>query len=177
MNEQHRRKKFENIYDQFVKDKTVYASRRSKNPETTADIVAETFMICWRRLNDIPDPPDAKFWLYRTARGVISNAYRKKANSEQLGKGLSSFLEKHGQDDFSSSTTDQLFVREELNKLDDDDKEIIMLKYWDGMKAKEIAEIIGISTVAARKRLNRASKLLKVRLENDEDQNWTINEH
>jgi|GEM_PF-5989457 len=29
-----------------------------------------------------------------------------------------------------------------------------MLKYWDGMKAKEIAEIIGISTVAARKRLN-----------------------
>jgi len=112
MNEQHRRKKFENIYDQFVKDKTVYASRRSKNPETTADIVAETFMICWRRLNDIPDPPDAKFWLYRTARGVISNAYRKKANSEQLGKGLSSFLEKHGQDDFSSSTTDQLFVRE-----------------------------------------------------------------
>jgi len=168
MHGQRQRQKFENIYDQFAKDITAYVSRRSSSAETTADVVAETFTICWRSLNDVPDGPEAKFWLYRVARGVISNTYRKKTNSEQLGKGLTNFLKLHGQDDFSDSTTDQLVVREELDNLSDDDREIIMLKYWEGLKSKEIAEIMGISSVAARKRLNRACKQLQTVLENHE---------
>lgn len=39
-----------------------HALRRA-DPDTAQEVVAETFLTAWRRLDDVPDPPLA--WLYR----------------------------------------------------------------------------------------------------------------
>ena len=49
-------------------------ARRHLGPDEAADVVAETFLVAWRRWADVPQPPIG--WLLRTASGVIKNRTR-----------------------------------------------------------------------------------------------------
>ena len=46
-------------------------ARRHVGTEAANDVVAETFMVAWRRWDDVTDPPIA--WLLVAARKVIQN--------------------------------------------------------------------------------------------------------
>ena len=48
--------------------------RRHVGTEAANDVVAETFLVAWRRWNDVTDPPIA--WLLVAARKVIQNRAR-----------------------------------------------------------------------------------------------------
>lgn len=49
--------RFEDLHRRAFRPLTAYALRRSP-PEDAADAVAETFLVAWRRLDDVPTPPD-----------------------------------------------------------------------------------------------------------------------
>ena len=53
-----------------------YALRRVDAPEDAADVVAETFLVAWRRFGEVPVDDGARLWLYATARQVIANQRR-----------------------------------------------------------------------------------------------------
>lgn len=53
-----------------------YALRRVSEPADAADVVAETFLVAWRRLDDVPTGSDARLWLFGTARRVLANQRR-----------------------------------------------------------------------------------------------------
>ena len=63
---------------------TAYALRRTASREEAADVVAETFEIAWRRLDDVPASPDDLLWLYVTARHVLANAGRRTRKRNEL---------------------------------------------------------------------------------------------
>jgi hypothetical protein len=50
-----------------------YALRRT-DPSAAEEIASEAFLICWRRLEQVPDPPLP--WLYATAGNVLANHRR-----------------------------------------------------------------------------------------------------
>jgi DNA-directed RNA polymerase specialized sigma24 family protein len=53
-----------------------YAVRRIDG-EHARDIAMETFLIAWRRLDDVPRAADeALLWLYRVARNTLANEQR-----------------------------------------------------------------------------------------------------
>jgi RNA polymerase sigma-70 factor, ECF subfamily len=62
-----------------------YALRRSSG-DSAQDVVAETFLVAWRRLDDVP--ADALPWLYGVARRVLANQRRTMRRSEALGERL-----------------------------------------------------------------------------------------
>jgi hypothetical protein len=41
-----------------------YALRRTLSPDDAADILAETFLVAWRKLDQVPSGPDARLWLF-----------------------------------------------------------------------------------------------------------------
>lgn len=46
-------------------------------PDQAEDVVAETFLVAWRRVGDLPvDPGDARAWLFGIARNQLLNAHR-----------------------------------------------------------------------------------------------------
>jgi RNA polymerase sigma-70 factor (ECF subfamily) len=47
------------------------------------DIVAETFLVAWRRLDDVP-ADNARAWLYATARYVIAHEVRSQRRRDNL---------------------------------------------------------------------------------------------
>jgi hypothetical protein len=50
-----------------------YALRRAQTPTDALDVVAETFLVAWRRIDVVPGRDDARPWLLSVARRVLAN--------------------------------------------------------------------------------------------------------
>src|SRR3984885_8000211 len=71
-----RRRRFEVVYAAHRGPILGYVLRRTDNPDDAADVIAETFLTAWRRLEDMPRDPQARLWLYGVARRVLANHHR-----------------------------------------------------------------------------------------------------
>src|SRR5271170_5429625 len=67
---------FEALYEQHASAVKGYALRRT-DPARADDIVAEVFVVAWRRLEDVPAEPRA--WLFGVAMRVLANERRRAA--------------------------------------------------------------------------------------------------
>ena len=65
-----RRERFAQAFEEHFRAVSAYALRRT-TPAEAEDAVAETFLVAWRRLDELPD--DAKPWLLGVARRVLAN--------------------------------------------------------------------------------------------------------
>jgi len=84
------------LYAEHWRALSGYAGRRCGDAADAADVVSETFLICWRRLADVPVGPDARLWLFGTARRVIANQRRFDRRRERLGAALLAALTSSG---------------------------------------------------------------------------------
>ena len=73
--------RFSRLFHSHYQDVLTYARRRVR-PDDAQEIAAETFLIAWRRFDDLPDTPLP--WLYRIASLEIANAARKHARRSRL---------------------------------------------------------------------------------------------
>ncbi len=71
-----RRHRFEAVYAAYHGPVLGYVLRRTGNPDDAADVIADTFLTAWRRLEDMPPEPAARLWLYGVARRVLANHHR-----------------------------------------------------------------------------------------------------
>src|SRR5438067_9253360 len=71
--------RFHEIYERHREDVTLYVRRRVA-ADSVEDLVAETFLVCWRKLDQVPS--DALPWLYAVARKTLANHYRATAPRE-----------------------------------------------------------------------------------------------
>jgi RNA polymerase sigma factor (sigma-70 family) len=141
-----------------------YALRRLDDPEDAADVVAETFLVAWRRLDDVPGGDGARPWLLGVARRVLANQRRGVRRRVGLADRLRSELATQMGDRQEPSGTD-LTVRRALAALSDDDREVLLLAGWEGLAPAEIGIAIGVSAVTARSRLHRARRRLRTELD------------
>src|ERR671935_449765 len=65
--------RFHEIYERHREEVTLYVRRRVA-ADAVEDLVAETFLVCWRKLDDVPREPLP--WLYAVARKTLANHYR-----------------------------------------------------------------------------------------------------
>lgn len=132
-----------------------YATRRAKTSEEAADVVAETFSIAWRRLDDVPDGDAAVLWLFGTARRVLANQIRKDHSHDRLIEHLA-YEMTSATAALPEPNTDALLARAALEHLAEEEREILMLVAWEGLGSSELATVLGCSVNAARIRLHRA---------------------
>ncbi|GAA4930087.1 RNA polymerase sigma-70 factor (ECF subfamily) [Nonomuraea thailandensis] len=158
-----RKQRFEVIYVAHYADILAYIRRRADSHEDAADALAETFATAWRRLDDIPQGPDARLWLFGVARRVLANGRRAESRRgelvERLGRELAVWAER------VESAENLAGVREAFARLSADDREILALAGWEGLGSDEIATVLGCSRANARLRLHRARKRLAARLD------------
>ena len=132
-----------------------YALRRVDRPEDAADVVAEAFLVAWRRLQDVPEGAEARFWLYGVARRMLANQRRGAQRRAQLGGRLRAELAA-GVPDHADRVAARTDVQTLLAALPVADREVLELAAWEGLEPREMAIVLGITTVAARTRLSRA---------------------
>jgi len=133
-----------------------YARRRVAE-EQADEVVAETFVVAWRRLDEIPSP--ALPWLFGVARRVSANIRRADRRRDALhdriaGRAPWGTPDGAGADGAAPVTT-------ALAHLSDDDRELLMLLAWDGLTRPEAAAALGCSRGTLAVRLHRARHRLK----------------
>jgi RNA polymerase sigma-70 factor (ECF subfamily) len=137
-----------------------YALRRSASREDALDVVAETFATAWRRRADLPAAPDeVRPWLFGIARWCLANAARSNHRAGRLGQRLAdSFVDTALPDPSAihESRAESRLVREALQQLSDDDRELVTLVAWEGLSPSEAATALGLPAGTARVRLHRA---------------------
>jgi RNA polymerase sigma-70 factor (ECF subfamily) len=85
-----RRRRFEEIYAACHDPVLGYVLRRTGNGHDAADVLAETFLTAWRRLDDVPGGESTRPWLYGVARRVLANHHRGAGWRSATGCGPSS---------------------------------------------------------------------------------------
>ena len=136
------------VYDASYPRVMAYALRRARNRDDAEDVVAETMLIAWRRLDEIPVDQRRIPWMYGVARRVLANHYR----STDRRRRLASRVERepvagHGEFDV---------VHEALDALRLDEREILTLAAWDDLDNGEIAVVLSVTPGAVAVRLHRA---------------------
>jgi RNA polymerase sigma-70 factor (ECF subfamily) len=147
--------RFRSFYDQNYAALMGYALRRSGTAEDAADVVAETFLIAWRRLSEVPDGERARLWLYGTARRVLANQIRSSMRQRSLGKRLSG-LAMPPVPDPGDYTHDSAAAGKAFARLDESDRDLLLLAGWEELDARQMAEVLGCTSGAVRVRLHRA---------------------
>jgi RNA polymerase sigma factor (sigma-70 family) len=132
-----------------------YALRRTSSPEDAADVVAETFAVAWRRLDDLPTGDDRILWFYATARRVLANHHRRVRRRDELIDRIASEL-RCGLVHVESVDTDRVALLAAFRRLGEADRELLMLAGWDGLDSAELARLLRCSRTAVRIRLHRA---------------------
>ena len=150
-----REDQFRALYDLTRPQIVAYALRRTSSREDAADIVAETYEIAWRRLDDVPTGHAGLLWLYVTARYVLANhgrrVRRRLETTARLAEELRGMpLRTEGPEE------DSLVLLSCLHSLRPDEQELLMLAGWEGLSAVEIGRVLACSSTAARIRLHRA---------------------
>jgi RNA polymerase sigma factor (sigma-70 family) len=142
-----------------------YLARRIDSPGDAADLLAEILATAWRRVDDLPtDNGEAAAWLFGIARGTLANHRRGQTRRRALAERLRDHLE-HRQREAPPAAEDAIAVRDALGRLPSDDRELLTLVAWDGLRADEAAAVLGISATAARQRLVRARRRLRAELD------------
>ncbi|QGQ21165.1 sigma-70 family RNA polymerase sigma factor [Cellulomonas sp. JZ18] len=137
-----------------------YAVRRVADPADAADVVAETYLVAWRRLDDVPRDAQARPWLFGVARRVLANHYRGERRRLALADRLRSSLEEVAP---PPEPADPVLLTA-LDRLAPDDRELLRLVAWEELARDEIALVLGVPRATVRVRLHRARRRLLAQL-------------
>jgi RNA polymerase sigma factor (sigma-70 family) len=159
--------RFHALYRAHARPLLVYALRRAARPEDAADVVADTMLVAWRRIAEVPDGDEARLWLYGVARRVLSNSRRGLDRRDRLGERLRREVRRLADPDVAIGVSVSLDVRAALARLPADDRELLQLTAWEGLGSPEVAAVLGLSRVAVRSRLRRARVRLRQELAGD----------
>ena len=153
--------RFRRLYTANFAALLAYALRRVEQHEDAADVVAETFLVAWRRGPELPAGDEVRLWLYGAARRVLANHHRGGRRRERLGERLRQRIVATVAADPGSEVPDRLAVRAALARLGDLDREVLTLTVWEGLQPREVAEVLRVSPEAVRTRLSRARARLR----------------
>jgi RNA polymerase sigma-70 factor, ECF subfamily len=154
-----RRERFEALFRRHVGAVTAYAMRRI-GPGAADDVVSETFLVAWRRLEDVPH--DALPWLYSVARRALANAYRSRSRGEALTSRLADAVQAGlPASDVAEDVLERRIMRQAFDTLRPAERELLMLVAWDGLSNEHAAKSLEISVETFAVRLHRARKHLE----------------
>ncbi len=96
-------------------------------------------------------------WLYATLRNVVGNTYRGRTRHTRRADRAEQELESAPE----LASDEVIEVRLAVNRLEEADREVIWMAYWEDLSREEMAEILGCSTATLRVRLHRARRRLE----------------
>ncbi|HEY8029233.1 MAG TPA: sigma-70 family RNA polymerase sigma factor [Gaiellaceae bacterium] len=143
--------RFEQIYAEHHEAVRAYVRRRAAE-DVVDDIVSETFLVCWRKLDRVPD--EALPWLYAVARKALANHRRKLARQAPPRAAIASEPEPVGDG----------VLAQAFGALSERDREVLRLVAWEGLSLRDASVVLGCSAVACRVRYHRAKSRLASRL-------------
>lgn len=151
--ESDRRRRFEELAAEVTEPVRRFLARRT-DPDTADDVLADTLLVLWRRLDDVPAGDGALPWTYAVARNALANAERGARRQRRLAHRIrvtdppvEAVPEEPEADDRVSSA---------LSRMRPDEAELLRLWAWEQLGPAEIATVLDLTPNAVSIRLHRA---------------------
>ena len=149
-----REKRFERLFDAYAPDVHRYLRRRMAQPADVDDLVADVFLIAWRKLSEIPRDAELP-WLYRTAWMELANQRRKVVPFPVGGAAdLEGVVATEA--DPADRVVEDAEIAAAWKSLGVKDREVLRLAAWEGLTGDALGKALGLSTSAAASALSRA---------------------
>jgi RNA polymerase sigma factor (sigma-70 family) len=151
-----RQGRFELLYHRHAGQVYAYARRRC-GADDAPEVVADTFLVAWRRLDDVP--ADALPWLFVVARNVIANHRRSAGRRKALQARLEGSRPSASEDPVPAIDA-RIDVWRALDRLPPAQREALLLVAWERLDVPRGAEAAGCSRATFSVRLHRARRRL-----------------
>ncbi len=153
--------RFRQFYERHYSAVLGYGLRRT-DTSAAEDIAAETFLVAWRRFDEVPG--DALPWLLTVARNLLANHRRSVVRRDATISRLRTEPDAAVRD-----AADQIAARDDVleafQRLSETDREALALIAWDGLSGDRAARVLGCSVGAFWVRIHRARRRLARELE------------
>jgi RNA polymerase sigma-70 factor (ECF subfamily) len=155
--------RFTRIYEEHYDAVERYVRRRADDA-VVRDVVAEVFLVVWRRFDEVPAEPLP--WLYGTAQRILANELRGSRRRTQLVARVAEHAATES-DDHAEDVVGMVSVAAAMDRLSEPDQEALRLIAWEGLNLREAARAAGCSITAFAMRLHRARSRLR------QEMTWT----
>lgn len=157
---------FSEIYKLYYRKVFRYCKFNTNDDSLAQDICQESFVRAWKKIADFEiDKPNwsIQAFLFTIARNLIIDRSRSKREfSLEHYEHLATQEDLYAEFDRTSAIHT---IRDALSKLDETEQQIIVLRYFEDMDSKEVANILGVKDGALRVRQHRAMEKLKIIME------------
>ena len=145
-------KDFEELLREYGKSAETYVRYKVSIREDAEDILQETYVRAFRRFESLNSESSFRSWLISIARNKVNDYYRKKAETDEVpyDDGIIQYV------DVNRSVNTA--VSDAMKQLDDSDRELLHLYYWEEMSVQQIAVELKIPAGTVKSRLYKARK-------------------
>ena len=160
---------FASLIRKYQQQVHAQALRKIDDFQIAEDIVQETFLQVYQRLETLEDPKLFPKWLYVIVnRRCIAWLRKNRLQTESLEEIDISEIETEAYSRYVAAEHEKAAVEAQrdlvqklLAKLKERDREVITLHYFEEMTSSEIGEFLGVSENTIKSRLRRARQQLK----------------
>jgi RNA polymerase sigma-70 factor, ECF subfamily len=159
---------FDHLYRTTRADLLAYLLRRAPSTDDASEVLSETYLVAWRRLEAIPPGDKARLWLFGVARNLLlKHASRLRARNALVSRITEELRASSTRLPDRDASPDADHLAAALASLSELDREIITLTAWEGLTPKQIAVATDSTANAVRIRLHRARSRLQTQLAKD----------
>ena len=154
---------FSNIYINHKKPVYHYALKMVQSSMTAEDIVQNVFLKLFEKMDSIKSFDSIRFWLLKSARNEVYTYFRKSKSrkEEPLEENEELLTDSHHGDEIEEKEAHEI-VRNEINLLPAELREIFVLREYSELSYKEISQMLGLSKDIIKSRLfSIRQKLIK----------------
>lgn len=144
-------KAFLKLFQQYEEDIYRMAYVYVKNESDALDVVQEVAYRSFKKIKTLKNPEYFKTWLIKIAITCSIDLVRKNNNVVQLKPEYDECISFEDEDIPLSITLQEL-----LDQLNEDEKSIVILKFYEGYSFKEIADLLNMPIGSAKSVLYRA---------------------
>jgi len=133
------------------------------NPQEAEEATQDTFLQIFHKLHQFEGRSSFKTWLFRIAYNfcLARRAKLAKRNEKQSMFAEEFVVEEHAYEDGLNLEELSQQVKEALERLKPEQKEIVVMKYITGLTLDEISEVLDVKLSAAKMRLYRSLDAFK----------------
>ncbi|OHA85163.1 MAG: hypothetical protein A2408_03485 [Candidatus Yonathbacteria bacterium RIFOXYC1_FULL_52_10] len=154
------RENFESLFQGYADVVYRLCLYKTSNEDVAHDLTQETFLRLWKTLSSGKEVTKPKQYIYQIARNLIVDYY-KSDKAISLDELQEEGFDPRSNESSAEIVSDASILRAAIEALDKEFRDVVYMRFVEGMKVTEIAEILDISENLASVRINRGKEKLQ----------------
>lgn len=152
---------FEKLFEAYSDVIYRFCLYKTSDKEVAYDLTQDTFVRLWKVMESDKEVEKPKQYIYQIARNLVIDHYKKSKSVSLDALQEQGFDAKDSEEKDAVVLSEMSLMRDAIEKLEEDYREVIYMRFVEEMSVDEIAKILDISTNLVSVRINRGKKKLQ----------------